>query len=1433
MDLEQTKLVEDVNKIDGPNCNSEYATDIITGSENGHEVQNLDNAVIKKEETIFNVQNVGNDTGKANPLASPKISVRSIKSPIKSVIDFDVTKDNENMANTKKEINFISDVNDGSPQYSKTITDSEKYSGEKEKTTNLLKRNIDVDNIHSETTEIKKETEDCKIDIDNDKRKVMHEEVVIVEVKTETDVAAVKEETCDEELVVAVEEPEEPENSINKTEIDNRGDVLPISNERSNEVGIEVIAMEDAEPNEIPVVDDIRDEEAVKTTADTVSTPPHLNVSKGDKVVDDNNCTMDVSVNFTNPNISKEYNTLQNNPNQPNVLTKERNLIQDILCDWDVETTEDVRKHPKEQDLVEVKLKHLLDDTKATVKHTEIKSATANEKSCTVITDIALDGTVNTDHMQEEITKDKNLYVSKQLTTNSFGAISKDDKESPVLQNTRVSPKSKRKHSSDSDQLEAIDTISRSQAGLSKILNSPKEIPKETKRDKEKLVQTSQESVKDLPATKITTKYSGAASVTVPKLIPLPHSISLIADNNERRNLQDSNNETDKEGRTDNKELIAILEGDVDPDWSNLKPPTLVEESKTSINIINNEHSSPPKLDPLVEREIALKQLLELPPESVKTPAFKKKKVIKSTIKTTAKDTCRMVNQDTMKKIVSIDLLDEDSMMEKVKPSIQLIPDQDNNSKQGSDVTKGSVEIRLDESRSGRKRKPTEKAREHEETTKRQKVLKTKGSLNKKSGKDQIKVDVNVASTNDSTILSNIIEISDVLPLNQNNPGTFNNSTKEDIAVKNVKQTPTKKSAEKKKMTKKEVKRKPDLKKVKKTVSMKAKSHASSKKSGAKLISNLQKSATDAATGEVKPKKKIINEIDRLLQDEGVVNLLYDVEHKDKKPLVSITQSQSKVMDVQKAQRELKLRTKLVRNAVLRLRTATPNVTKVSPRSKRSSVLLSDSFLDRKYGEPTKSQKPTEPPLSSEFIIPAKIRNAADASIIVRRHSSSSFSGTSGSPRVSIDGMDKPVFDAVFLDTEGSKLLTKIFPPQDERIGGKKNKKKPTQKTLSNAPASFLDNEIQTLPIRSNKKQDARKSDGTAGKSKTNARSNGATSKSKKVAKNKTTIIKNLDLDDTEYFNKEDDKLSAVLAEAATALSMVSAPSRPGSSSISRKTKGNDCKPFEFDNNKVSTQFSNKEITVRRHGYLVQLILTPSSTTKIKNSITLQIIQEFRETLSILKRDDECRVVLLTSTGNSFCEGLELSGLLLENKDERRLVAEEYASAVKDFIKSLAMFNKPIVAGVQGAAVGLGVTMLPLFDLVIASDKATFSTPYGKLGQIAEGAAVFTLSHILGSAITSELLLGGRTLTASEALRAGLVTRVLWPDRFQAELLPTLKAMSEQSSQSMEATKALLRHSLRRKLEAALESETFLLIQHWCSTECQTAMKDYIDGKVP
>lgn len=69
----------------------------------------------------------------------------------------------------------------------------------------------------------------------------------------------------------------------------------------------------------------------------------------------------------------------------------------------------------------------------------------------------------------------------------------------------------------------------------------------------------------------------------------------------------------------------------------------------------------------------------------------------------------------------------------------------------------------------------------------------------------------------------------------------------------------------------------------------------------------------------------------------------------------------------------------------------------------------------------------------------------------------------------------------------------------------------------------------------------------------------------------------------------------------------------------------------------------------------------------------------------------------------------------------------------------MAHFPKPLVAGVQGAAIGLGVTMLPLFDMVFASDKATFQTPYAQMGQVPEGGATLTLPYMLGHAAVSHI----------------------------------------------------------------------------------------------
>ncbi|XP_020298091.1 claspin-like [Pseudomyrmex gracilis] len=1142
-----------------------------------------------------------------------------------------------------------------------------------------------------------------------------------------------------------------------------------------------------------------------------------------------------------------------------NSSAEKRSVIQDIFDDWRDENADDETPLPsKIQDSLELQLENLLDDTK-----TNNSVTTPQKKISSTDREHAADEAHNVTNPTETSAmtdKTENQKNNKVIDDDARRSLNKNEKNS-LAAATKSSlnvtmPKNRSRH-------------------LTSQIASPAEVTevlKERLREKQKNVDTERKPdiffVKKL-AQRLSSKLAGtqlcAVSTkltenqvcAVPGLIPLtssisPSSASVQADNSENKKTAENMTVESKDGNSDNKELLAILEGDVDPDWSNLKPPTLTEESKTVSTEECSDPLGPPKLDPLVERELALKQLLELPVTPSKKNSSKKKKIFQPSPNKESRDTATKspVAIQEQKKVADVSVTNENTQAN-TKSEIDLCSPTEEKIERNRETEQTG---RVEESRSGRKRKPTEKAREHEQNTiiKRQKVYRGKLSMNKKQENN---------ATSDNSLTENHIATSEkkVDVVNDDTSTVTNNKLEHEVdsilKMRRAKQNLSRKgSITKRKMVVKKLLRQ-KISTTKKPVQLKTKLVQSSKHSP-KTVPKSQKRTTE---GEAKPKKKSINEIDRLLQDEGVVNLLYDVEQPDKKRLIPITKSRAKVMDLQKVQRELKIRKKLVRNAVLRLRTSTiAGVTKASPRSKRTAVHLDATQADKKLqAEQMASPKTPNAIVSPMEYIPAKIRNAADASVIVRRHSSSSFSSASGSPRVSIDTPDK-LTEAGKSDDRAIHALRSAKKRQDEKTIIKRSKKRKSDTDIvtsnsivatssSNVSANNTEEKVVARPKKSEikkvekigKQAVSTLEDNVSSKVTTRSSNGGmmgkVSGKNKRVIKNKA-IAKTDDINNVEDPSKEETELAVCLAEAVSALSVVSSNGRSGNVATMKKNKvtANIVKTTNSDFNKTKetqSQFSNKEIHVRRHGNLVQLILTPSSLTKVRNALTLQVMQEFREALSILKRDDECRVVLLTSTGTSFCEGLDLSTLLHANKEERRSVAQKLAHAVKEFIKSLATFNKPIVAGVQGAAIGLGVTMLPLFDLVIASDKATFCTPYGKLGQIAEGAAIFTLSHILGSAITSELLLAGRTLTANEALRAGLVTRVLWPDRFQEDLLPSLRAMSDQSSQSMEATKALLRHTLRKKLDAALESETYLLIQHWCSAECQAAIKAYIDGK--
>ncbi|VDL85185.1 unnamed protein product [Schistocephalus solidus] len=171
----------------------------------------------------------------------------------------------------------------------------------------------------------------------------------------------------------------------------------------------------------------------------------------------------------------------------------------------------------------------------------------------------------------------------------------------------------------------------------------------------------------------------------------------------------------------------------------------------------------------------------------------------------------------------------------------------------------------------------------------------------------------------------------------------------------------------------------------------------------------------------------------------------------------------------------------------------------------------------------------------------------------------------------------------------------------------------------------------------------------------------------------------------------------------------------------------------------------------------------------------LQVLMELTKALHHAT-EDSISLVMLCGLGHVFSSGIDLSAFTLASipfvsAESAELVASQFSDALREFLLTVSNFPKLLVAGVNGPALGLGVAMLPLFDLVYASDCATFHLPYAQLGQTAEGGASFTLPNLVGLPLANDLLLASRKLSAREALQRGLVSDVLFPKNFRQELL--------------------------------------------------------------
>jgi enoyl-CoA hydratase/carnithine racemase len=249
------------------------------------------------------------------------------------------------------------------------------------------------------------------------------------------------------------------------------------------------------------------------------------------------------------------------------------------------------------------------------------------------------------------------------------------------------------------------------------------------------------------------------------------------------------------------------------------------------------------------------------------------------------------------------------------------------------------------------------------------------------------------------------------------------------------------------------------------------------------------------------------------------------------------------------------------------------------------------------------------------------------------------------------------------------------------------------------------------------------------------------------------------------------------------------------------------------------------------------------------NAWTRVMEREVHEALTQAEGDASVRVIILTGAGRGFCAGADLQSLdtlssggkaTLEDVEKdlaSRFEGPRRDDTVSDFRKTYSYFpaiSKPIIAALNGPTVGLGLVISLYCDLRFASDQAKFSTAFSRRGLIAEYGISWMLPRLVGLGNALDLLYSARLVDAAEALRMGLVNRVIPQASFMDEVRAYAKELATMvSPRSMRIIKRQVYHGLFQSLGEAIDTANTELLQSFRSEDFKEGVAHFLEKRAP
>ena len=233
---------------------------------------------------------------------------------------------------------------------------------------------------------------------------------------------------------------------------------------------------------------------------------------------------------------------------------------------------------------------------------------------------------------------------------------------------------------------------------------------------------------------------------------------------------------------------------------------------------------------------------------------------------------------------------------------------------------------------------------------------------------------------------------------------------------------------------------------------------------------------------------------------------------------------------------------------------------------------------------------------------------------------------------------------------------------------------------------------------------------------------------------------------------------------------------------------------------------------------------------EVLNAFSIEMRMELAEISDDLAKDDDVRAVVITGAGRAFSAGGDMKSWG-DSKDENLI--KNITDAAHRIITNIISMEKPVIAMVNGDAIGAGCNLALACDIVIASENARFGEVFVKVGLGPDWGGAYILPRLIGLAKARELLFTGRIFSSGEALEMGMISNMVPAEELEKTVMKLAGKLSQSATRAIGMAKTFLHKAWGMDLKEALKHEAFMQNELMKTEDHKMAVKAFLNKEKP